>query len=129
MLLAERLDARQPLGDRPISDLSTQQHRKLHIQRRRRLMIDSHMITLGLSCILPHPRESSRNHMVPAIVIGTGQTIYGLIAGGLSWTTNNRLPGRKPYTKTFRTGGPMQLSSRIGMSGAACVALYQCRLA
>jgi hypothetical protein len=36
MLLAERLDARQPLDDRPVPDLSAQQRRELHIQRRRR---------------------------------------------------------------------------------------------
>jgi len=60
--------------------------------------------------------------MVPAILARHDPDDSGLTAGGLPWTTNSRLPGRKPYMKKFRTGGPTRLNSRDGMSGAACPA-------
>src|SRR2546430_7439767 len=37
-------------------------------------MIDLHMITLGLTCIPPHPRGSSSNHMGPATLSYVDQT-------------------------------------------------------
>src|SRR5215471_3866536 len=123
MFLAKRLDARQPLGDRPVLDLRAQQRRKLHVQRRRRLMIDFHMITLGPPCTLPHPTGSSRNHMVPAILASRSKPDDSWL-GRLRepCRTSSRQPARKSPHITFRTGGPTPLSSLAGMSGAACVA-------
>jgi hypothetical protein len=67
MFLAEGLDTRHAAGQRAVLDLTTEQRRQLLIQRRGRVMINYHMITVGNPWHPSTPRGSCRNHMVPAV--------------------------------------------------------------
>jgi hypothetical protein len=88
VFLAEGLDARHAAGQRAVLDLTAQQSRQLNVQRRRRVMINEHVITVGNVWLMKVPRGSSRNHMVALGCISLQARISRAAARrrpGLTW--------------------------------------------